>query len=579
MAESNLLQHFQLARNPYIDRVAERTNLDVKMLYMHSDLQGFTPSKTTYLFFGRRGSGKTTIRLQMQEAYAEHNRKALEYQKVLKAKTQGNGDDAGKASGNGSLANGLGSKQRGKLDSTSGSATMNGSLELDASSGLGFESESFHANPIRPFFIVDLANPGHLTACLNHFQLHIGATTDTWDAAFSKAWRSEDLLDCILSYAATRLVNLLLKDPEAASKLRADSTGKAVRQMLLLAYMYAQVEGTALEALRRNLTTRPSPVAVSSPARWLKRNAVISGTLICTALAKVASLIAPTQYDRATSYIQNEMNKVPVIRKYPKVVVGVSMAVVAGGAVLNAVAREKIAKKRAEELFYGIRILAYRPELARVLDQLFPTSELVENIHMMYIGVSAHQKMDLLTSLVNVLGYEDVAVFGDCFDEVVLLDPAVYPGAIKAFAREVCRNEFLNVGRLHFFFPDSRLALDLNTDKVLKEARFDRHFVRDVVWTRHMLADLAEKRFKAAQMMAARGNDRYVPRKTFKDLFEKIQAEDFSSSLSKINTPRELMIMMSEVISRMEANAKDENFAIAAADLEWAVQRAFEQAV
>jgi len=43
-----------------------------------------------------------------------------------------------------------------------------------------------------------------------------------------------------------------------------------------------------------------------------------------------------------------------------------------------------------------------------------------------------------------------------------------YPGAIKAFAKEVCRNDLLNFGRLHFFFPDSRLALDLNTDKTLK---------------------------------------------------------------------------------------------------------------
>ena len=52
--------------------------------------------------------------------------------------------------------------------------------------------------------------------------------------------------------------------------------------------------------------------------------------------------------------------------------------------------------------------------------------------------------------------------------QVSLLDPVQYPGAIKAFAKEVCRNDLLNFGRLHFFFPDSRLALDLNTDKTLK---------------------------------------------------------------------------------------------------------------
>ena len=58
--------------------------------------------------------------------------------------------------------------------------------------------------------------------------------------------------------------------------------------------------------------------------------------------------------------------------------------------------------------------------------------------------------------------------------QVVLLDPVIFPGAIKVFAREVCRNDLLNFGRMHWFFPDSRLALDLSTDRTLKEARFDR---------------------------------------------------------------------------------------------------------
>lgn len=84
--------------------------------------------------------------------------------------------------------------------------------------------------------------------------------------------------------------------------------------------------------------------------------------------------------------------------------------------------------------------------------------------------------------------------------QVTLLDPVRFPGAIKVFAREICRNDLLNFGRLHFFFPDSRLALDLSTDKTLKEARFDRHFVRDLVWSRHQLEELAERRFRAAQV-------------------------------------------------------------------------------
>jgi hypothetical protein len=55
----------------------------------------------------------------------------------------------------------------------------------------------------------------------------------------------------------------------------------------------------------------------------------------------------------------------------------------------------------------------------------------------MHIGISAHQKLEHLTGIVKLLGYESVCVFGDCFDEVTLLDPVQYPGAIKAFAKEV----------------------------------------------------------------------------------------------------------------------------------------------
>lgn len=36
-----------------------------------------------------------------------------------------------------------------------------------------------------------------------------------------------------------------------------------------------------------------------------------------------------------------------------------------------------------------------------------------------------------------------------------------------------------------------------------QEARFDRHFVRDLTWSRHQLEELAERRFVAAQRQAA----------------------------------------------------------------------------
>lgn len=53
------------------------------------------------------------------------------------------------------------------------------------------------------------------------------------------------------------------------------------------------------------------------------------------------------------------------------------------------------------------------------------------------VGVSAHQKLEKLLEVVQLLGYESLCVFGDCFDEIVLLDPQRFPSAIKKFAKEV----------------------------------------------------------------------------------------------------------------------------------------------
>jgi hypothetical protein len=59
----------------------------------------------------------------------------------------------------------------------------------------------------RGHFVIDLSRPGHLTACLRQFQERVGATDDNWDAAFAEAWTSADMVDCMLSYAASHLVD------------------------------------------------------------------------------------------------------------------------------------------------------------------------------------------------------------------------------------------------------------------------------------------------------------------------------------------------------------------------------------
>jgi len=197
----------------------------------------------------------------------------------------------------------------------------------------------------------------------------------------------------------------------------------------------------------------------------------------------------------------------------------------------------------------------------------------------LYVGSSAQQKLELLNSLCKSCGYEGLAAFGDCFDEVGLLDPLLYPAALKAFAREVCRNEVLNQGRFHFFFPDSRASLDLSTDRVVKEARFDRHFVRDLSWSRFQLQDLAERRFLSAQQQRysnSNGKGNETPK--FASLFEHVSREDFSGAISKLHTPRELMVFMTELLARVEANSED-NKMVAAQDMEIAVAKAQAQSV
>jgi hypothetical protein len=111
--------------------------------------------------------------------------------------------------------------------------------------------------------------------------------------------------------------------------------------------------------------------------------------------------------------------------------------------------------------------------------------------------------------------------------------------------------------------------LDLSTDRTVREARFDRHFVRDLNWSRFQLENLAERRFMAAQNESST---------RFLDLFEHVSREDFSGAISKLSTPRELMVFMTELLARVEARSEDGKM-VAAQDMEIAVTKALEQSI
>ncbi len=70
----------------------------------------------------------------------------------------------------------------------------------------------------------------------------------------------------------------------------------------------------------------------------------------------------------------------------------------------------------------GGLVTPVEPEFFPLHTRVHPASQQdkVDTIRRQCIGVSAHQKLELLTALVRLCNYDSVAVFGDCFDEVTL---------------------------------------------------------------------------------------------------------------------------------------------------------------
>jgi energy-coupling factor transporter ATP-binding protein EcfA2 len=387
---TDLLCQFGLARNPFNDRTAEKTGpLDDVSLFVPSDLRDFQPSNTTYVIFGRRGAGKTTIRLMMQRAYNEENA-------------------ALRASG----------RSRGH-------------------------------------FIADLSKPGHLTARLRAFQAAIGATEDDWNAAFSDSWTTADLVDSISSFVATSLAMEMSDSSSVEGQdmlRRAAAHPRAARQLLILFHLYADCDSRTMATLRQALL-KPRFEGKTILLNAALATGGVLGTII--ALSKTSpefkqALHAP--FERVLDEIDESA---PVLLVYPKITLTALAGCCGAAAWASARSRRLRSLERAAKLQAPIRVVKHRPlgEIAALLNSTFSLGDSAELIQSLCLGISAHQKLDNVSRLLNLLGYESLAVFGDCFDEVMLLDPVAYPAALKCFAKEACRNDLLNFGRMHLFFP------------------------------------------------------------------------------------------------------------------------------
>lgn len=349
----------------------------------------------------------------------------------------------------------------------------------------------------RPFLVADLCKPGVVTAALRHFRERIAADESSWDYHFESEWSNTDMVDLVLSTVITQIVSSILDQSDEGLNLihSLRPNPRSCKQLLLLASLYAEADSDSLASLRKSLMPR------QSWHLWATRSAATAFALSAGAFAATSSArVSNSSNVGPVTAIAGDVHAARVVDSNPRTSLVCTSSAAATGASLLYRRRRRASERRASELQRTIRVAPRRP-IRHLIDRMFCLEDSADTIQANYIGNSIHSKLDFLRSLAQRIGYKDVAVFGDCFDEVAQLDPVSCPKAIKRFAREVCRNDFLNFGRMvrkvmtdndvlldralimhfcsllrlqHFYFPDSRIALDLNTDRVMKDARFVR---------------------------------------------------------------------------------------------------------
>lgn len=227
------------------------------------------------------------------------------------------------------------------------------------------------------------------------------------------------------SITQQEMVDCALRDPHLS------------RQILLLAHLYADCDAQTLEKLRSRLL----------PQRISSRTVALGGG----ATVAVGATVGLSLYQQGLdSHLLNYYQSVDEKWRKPGLVATLAITGFAGLYWAYSKATRQRSLERAASIQQLIRVIPRRSVnvIASLLDATFSSGDDAETIRSIAIGISAHQKLEKLTSLLKALGYEGLAIFGDGFDEVGLLDPVIFPTALKAFARQACRSDFLNQVRV-----------------------------------------------------------------------------------------------------------------------------------
>ena len=182
-------------------------------------------AETTYIFFGKRGSGKTTIRMQaifdliLFAVWGMNSQEFPVSESVIAMYASYIAQHCLHAQ------NILGCSYTYVQHEVS---LMQMQTAYDE-----YNDHARSSGKSRGHFVVDLCRPGHLTICLRNFQERIKCNDDNWDAQFGRAlimssckdasipnsklavvivgeyWTSADIVDCIVSYTVTQLMDIM----------------------------------------------------------------------------------------------------------------------------------------------------------------------------------------------------------------------------------------------------------------------------------------------------------------------------------------------------------------------------------
>lgn len=388
-------------------------------------------------------------------------------------------------------------------------------------------------HPERRMFVVEYTD-------FNPFLERFRGTDASSPEKVLAAWSTVDHLDCLLSLAVTRLVDLCLDERAAHERL---SRKQKVNLLLLTALYYDSRRRTTAEAVR-SLRLALRTFDGRTAGRWL---ALALGTAAAGALAALPHLVEAELGDVRFWYGAG----------------AVLLAVVWIG---NAERRGRVLR-RARRAVRSLRVLRRDAEpLASVVRSL-PSRERQE--FPLPVGDREdvrYEHLERLIDLTAAFGYRGWYVLMDRVDEPSLLsgDPAL----MSRFVEELLDMKLLQHPGLAL-----KLFLPLELERLhrtaspedLKAMRLDKsNLIPELKWSGRELWEIANRRLRVASVQGARARD-------LSDLFEEgFDQEHLRGTLQALGTPRYAFGFVSAVV---QEHLKDLPGGLDAEDPAWRIPR------